>query len=193
MHKGVVASTVCGIIGLVSSAFAIPFVGTDGTVLTANKNGVVVLKMSELEEMDFGVYGDTARRFNYTARLTSLERANAPATSFQHTGEDSPYTLTIHNANVRGTLPSVANGSFAVSGPLRMFSSDLQFGGEGKYRFTLRDNKTKTVSHTIFRIIDDRPEHPVPTPEPGTMLLLGTGLLSAAGYGWRRRKAAPTV
>jgi hypothetical protein len=29
---------------------------------------------------------------------------------------------------------------------------------------------------------------PVPTPEPGTMLLLGTGLLTMAGYRWRRQK-----
>ena len=32
---------------------------------------------------------------------------------------------------------------------------------------------------------------PVHTPEPATMLLLGTGLLAMAGYGWRRQKQLP--
>jgi hypothetical protein len=38
----------------------------------------------------------------------------------------------------------------------------------------------------------DRPTSPFPptthTPEPGTLLLLGTGLLSLVGYGWRQRQ-----
>jgi hypothetical protein len=31
------------------------------------------------------------------------------------------------------------------------------------------------------------------TPEPSTLLLLGTGILSVAGYGWRRKKATVTA
>ena len=29
---------------------------------------------------------------------------------------------------------------------------------------------------------------PTPTPEPGTWVLMGTGLVGLLGYGWRRKK-----
>jgi hypothetical protein len=37
-----------------------------------------------------------------------------------------------------------------------------------------------------FTFNDGNPA-PTPTPEPGTWLMLGTGLLGLVGYGWRRK------
>jgi hypothetical protein len=42
------------------------------------------------------------------------------------------------------------------------------------------------LSHLTFWTTGDNTPHP--TPEPGTMLLLGTGLAGLLGYGWRKRQ-----
>jgi hypothetical protein len=91
---------------------------------------------------------------------------------------------TYHKAN--GTTLS---GKFYLpakkfAGPANSISdSALYFWGQN-----WKHNGTPPPHSRRFGIDLYGSQQPVPTPEPGTLLLLGTGVLGTARYAWRRRQ-----
>jgi hypothetical protein len=121
--------------------------------------------------------------FGIGGTQTWLPPFNAPALTMQH----SPWTIgqpvmTIHTPNTTISVPTLPGG-FA-HGPASLTSSTARPGGA---------LNLVTVSK-VFTTLGFAPEVPVAgvlnlhfVPEPGTLLLLGSGVTVLALLGWRRR------
>jgi PEP-CTERM motif len=92
------------------------------------------------------------------------------------------------NPNVMPT-PFTMSGSLGVfdfSSGEELFSGDLSGSGLATFRFVTTPGGTSVVSGVTYQFAESSP-----TPEPGTLVLLGSG---AATLSWRRRRlsaAAP--
>jgi len=83
----------------------------------------------------------------------------------------------------------------AISSPIPVTFSNLNFSGDTLTLTLNRKNNTGWVF--LSEVTFDGTEVPMTSlasavaavPEPGTMLLLGAGLLGLAGYNWRRKRA----
>lgn len=71
-----------------------------------------------------------------------------------------------------------------VLNPGQLYELSIFFNGQPDSEFTGAQTSTSGVGNISFF------EFQTPIPEPGTLLLLGSGLLGAAGYGWRRKRGS---
>jgi PEP-CTERM motif len=130
----------------------------------------------------------------------SVTNAAAPAVqivSSQVTFNDGGGTLLFDDS------PFVANfllqtvGPGATLGPLGMFTVEILAGATpGTYAgvfSVLYDNGTSVLETNLFTFaVTVQPSGPA-VPEPATLLLLGPGLIAAAGFERRRRRIAATL
>ena len=98
------------------------------------------------------------------------------------------YSVTNNGVTVSFSLVSITSSSIDANGDLKIigrgiFSETGYDNAEGTFNLTSQGGGTgATVTFSATSV--------APTPEPNTLLLLGTGLMSSAGALYRRRRKA---
>ena len=133
-----------------------------------------------------------------TVTLTNFFYASAPGTMlFTTTGNGITVTFTI------STDPSLVTTTYIAATPPGVNPAEtasLKIQGYGILtdtgytdtagRFSLTSSSTGATS---FQVVGDSPDEPAVVPEPSSLLMLGTGLLSAVQIRRRARMTTPLV
>jgi PEP-CTERM motif len=96
--------------------------------------------------------------------------------------DDATIKALLQSALDTSTPGTVLFKSAYQSSGYSLFSTTLSSGSDFQFGDTFDADAANNVSGQV------QPPTPIPSPEPGSLVLLGTGVVSLLGYSWRRRK-----
>jgi hypothetical protein len=147
------------------------FDGSPGFFFLRQAFSVTDLLSSALLNFDYAVqstYSGLPRVF--TANILDLSNTQL-ANVFSYTrpvGPNIAWSPTAITTDIAGVLNGLGMGTYQL-----------------EFRIDIPQNFTGAAQFAI----DNIALNATPVPEPGTWMLMGTGLVGLLGYGWRRRKA----
>jgi PEP-CTERM motif len=103
---------------------------------------------------------------------------------------DDPVVGLLNASATSKAFSSIGNGENTIALGLQTFyglPSETYTFSDSALTVVTRLDRTTGGFNANIREADLVSSIPVATPEPGTLLLLSTGLIGMAGYGWRRR------